>query len=219
MTDETALHAQAYGALRLALASGRFAPGQKLTLRGVATELGVSPMPVREALHRLVAEGALEARDRRSVRVKLLTGDDLRELCAIRMELEGLAAERAAQTATPALVAELRALALGIQAARARGDGAADARGIHDFHFTLYRGAGMPALEAIIASLWLRTGPYVPRLFPDYVRGRGGEARRRQIDAVARRDGALARSEIAADIREALNWLAERLDPPAAASA
>jgi DNA-binding GntR family transcriptional regulator len=216
---QAALHAQAYGALRLALASGQFAPGQKLTLRGVATELGVSPMPVREALRRLVAEGALKARDRRSVRVPLLSGADLRELCAIRVELEGLAAAQAALATTPSLVNELRALAIGIQAARARGDVAADARAIHDFHFALYRGARMPALEALIASLWLRTGPHVPLLFPDYVRRRDGSARRRLIDAVARGDPATARTEIAADISEALNWLAARLDAGAQATA
>ncbi|MBC9207417.1 GntR family transcriptional regulator [Roseomonas aerophila] len=217
MSEDTALHAQAYQALRLALSSGRFAPGQKLTLRTVAADLGVSPMPVREALNRLSAEGALESRDRRSVRVPLLNGAQLRELRDMRMALEGLAAARAAEAATPELVAELRALALGIRAARERGDVAADVRGIRDFHATLYAGAGMPALEAMIASLWLRTGPYVALLFPDYAhRPEHGQGRRRIIDAIARRDAAAARAEIEADIGPALTWLALRLDEGAA---
>ncbi|ONG46389.1 hypothetical protein BKE38_25430 [Pseudoroseomonas deserti] len=219
MTESAALRAQAYAALRLALSSGRFAPGQKLVLRGLAEELGVSPMPVREALNRLVAEGALESRDRRSIRVPLLTADDLRELRDIRIEVEGLAAGRAARAVTPALVAELRAQALGIRAARARGDVAADARAIRDYHFAIYRGARMPALEGLIASLWLRTGPYVPLLFPDYARGRTGEERRRLTEAIAAGDAALARAEMAADIDAALTWLAARLEAGRAATA
>lgn len=208
---EAALHAQAYQALRLALSSGRFAPGQKLTLRTVAADLGMSPMPVREALNRLAAEGALESRDRRSLRVPLLTGEDLRELCDIRLRLEGLAAARAARHATPALVSELRAMALGIRAARARGEMAMDA--MRDFHFCLYRAARMPALEALIASLWLRTGPYIQMLVPDYVRqNHGAKARLAIIDAVAARDEAAAQAAIETDIRTALHWVAERLD-------
>ncbi|MDP3241084.1 MAG: GntR family transcriptional regulator, partial [Reyranella sp.] len=55
---DTSLRQQVYASLREALTSGRFAPGQKVTFRYVAGVLGVSLTPVREAMRRLVAEGA-----------------------------------------------------------------------------------------------------------------------------------------------------------------
>src|SRR3546814_9744932 len=58
---------EAYEALKQALISGHFMPGQKLTLRMLAEALGMSVTPVREAIHRLTAERALEgAANRRS---------------------------------------------------------------------------------------------------------------------------------------------------------
>ncbi len=210
--SDPAAHARAYAALRLALASGHYTPGQKVTLRATAEALGLSIMPVREAVRRLAAEGALENADRRSARVPAPDPRALLELRDIRMPLEGLAAHRAAERADPELVAILEAASLGIQAARARGDVADDVRRIHDFHFTLYRASGMPVLVQMIETLWLRTGPYVPLLFPDYSgRRAAGEGRAALVAAVARRDGPGARALIEADIAAALNWMSARL--------
>src|SRR6478752_9373376 len=97
---DTSLRQQVYDSLREALTTGRFAPGQKVTFRYVAGVLGVSLTPVREALRRLVAEGAFEMNPNRSVRVPLMTRDKVLELRDIRMELEGLATGKAALVAT-----------------------------------------------------------------------------------------------------------------------
>ncbi len=211
MTDAAA-HARAYAALRIALASGHYRPGQKVTLRATAEALGMSMMPVRDAMRRLAAEGALENTDRRSARIPPADPLRLLELRDIRMPLEGLAAHRAAERADPELVASLEAASLGIRAARERGDIAADVRGIHHFHFTLYRASGMPILVQTIEALWLRTGPYMPLLFPDYAgRRAAGEGRAAIVAAVARRDAPGARALIEADIAAALNWMSAKL--------
>ena len=63
--EDTSLRRQVYDSLREALTAGRFVPGQKLTFRFVAGALGVSLTPVREALRRLVAEGAFEMQPNR----------------------------------------------------------------------------------------------------------------------------------------------------------
>ena len=207
--SQATLRDQVYESLREALSQGKFMPGQKLTIRSIAGALGVSVMPVREALRRLTAEGALEMRPNRSVRVPLMTRAKIKELCDIRMALEGLATERAAEHVTPAKLRELQQVALEIVAARERGDVATDRSKIREFHFTLYRISGQSTLVRMIEALWLQTGPYMNLLFPNYVRGRRGEGRRRLIRALQERNGPAARREIEADIREALGYIAD----------
>jgi len=206
-TDGTLLHEQVYESLREALTEGKFMPGQKLTFRSIASALGVSLTPVREALRRLVAEGAFEMRPNRSVRVPLMTQAKILELRDIRVALEGLATERATEHVTPARLRELRQVALEIVAARERGDTATDRAKIREFHFALYQMSGQRTLVRLIEALWLQTGPYMNLLFPEYVRGRRGEGRRRLIRALQARDAVTARQEIESDIREALTYV------------
>ncbi|MGB8975823.1 MAG: GntR family transcriptional regulator, partial [Pseudomonas capeferrum] len=89
------LQDQVYRQIREALMSGRFQPGQKLTIRGLAEALGSSPMPVREALNRLSAENAFEVTETARLRVRMMTPDRLREIRDARVALEGLLAEKA----------------------------------------------------------------------------------------------------------------------------
>ena len=86
--SDPSLRTQVYDSLRQALTTGRFVPGQKLTFRFIAGALGVSLTPVREALGRLVAEGAFEMQPSRSVRVPLMTRARIEELRDIRKSLE-----------------------------------------------------------------------------------------------------------------------------------
>ena len=119
---DTSLRSQVYDSLRDALTAGRFTPGQKLSFRFVAGTLGVSMTPVREAVRRLVAEGAFEMRPNRSVRVPLMTRDKILELRDIRLELEGLATEKAAARTTREHATTLRRIAGELMAVRTRGD-------------------------------------------------------------------------------------------------
>ena len=70
--ESTTVAARVYQELKDYLAAGQLMPGQKLTLRELASALGVSPMPVREAVGRLTAEGALEVLPNRRIRVPLM---------------------------------------------------------------------------------------------------------------------------------------------------
>ena len=78
------------------LISGRLAPGEKLSLRAAADVLGVSIMPVREAVSRLVADKALEVTPNRAVRVPLMSAAQFRDLTKVRIAIEGHAAAQAA---------------------------------------------------------------------------------------------------------------------------
>src|SRR4029450_5674555 len=120
--SDTSLRTQVYDSLRQALTTGRFEPGQKITFRFVAGALGVSLTPVREALRRLVAEGAFEMRPNRWVRGPLMA------------RARGVAAHKAATGANRQQVAALRRIALEIATARSRGDSATDRQNVREFH-------------------------------------------------------------------------------------
>jgi len=212
LTD-TSLREHVYAWLRDALSAGKFVPGQKLTLRSIAAATNVSLTPVREAIRRLVAEGAFEMRPNRSVRVSRMTVTKLLELRDIRVALESLATGKAARIMSKAEIAELQKIAREITRARDRGDVATDRTKIREFHFVLYRAANQPTLLAIIERLWLQTGPYLNLLFPDYVGMRHGiVGRARLIRALRERNAAAAKREIASDIRGALSYIASLAD-------
>ena len=211
--DDTSLRSQVYDWLRDALTTGRFTPGQKLSFRFIAGTLGVSLTPVREAIRRLVAEGAFEMRPSRSIRVPLMTRDRILELRDIRLAVEGLAAEKAAAVATREQTAQLRRIANELLAARSRGDTAADRAKIREFHFALYAIAGQPTLLRVIEGLWLQTGPYMNLLYPDFIASpRGPERRLRIIKALQAHDAVAARRDIEGDISDALSYVATLAD-------
>src|SRR6185312_9706733 len=99
-----------YGVLRDQLMRGAFEPGQKLKIAELASALGTSAMPVREALNRLAAERAIESLPNRSVKVPSLSKDALHDLVETRFAVEGLAVARAAANMTPETSALLREL-------------------------------------------------------------------------------------------------------------
>ena len=82
------LHSKVYAQLRGNLMSGRFLPGQTLTLRTLAAALGTSVMPARDAVLQLSGEHALE-RSGRSVRVPVLTREQFADIQRMRIVLEG----------------------------------------------------------------------------------------------------------------------------------
>ena len=108
-SEEVASLAQrVYVRLRDAIADGRLKAGERLSERGLAEALGVSPAPVRDALHRLEAEGLVHTQPRRGSFVADLGPAKLRQMGRLRAALEGVAAAFAAEQATPAQRAGLR---------------------------------------------------------------------------------------------------------------
>ena len=148
-----------YDHLKHALMSGALEPGQKLTLARIAADLGVSMMPVREALRRLAAERALTMRPNRSLTVPRLSRADTLSIRAIRQMLEGHAAATAAGLITGAEVERLAALQTELAAARGSGDGKRILAVNEEFHFLVYNAACVPVLVDLIATLWLHSAP------------------------------------------------------------
>lgn len=83
------LQERLYQRLREDLLAGRFQPGERLKIRDLANQWGTSPMPVRAALQRLVAEGALEGEAQRSLRVPLMTRERFLQILQVRLSSKG----------------------------------------------------------------------------------------------------------------------------------
>lgn len=202
-----------YRHLAQRLMAGALAPGDRLSLRASAQSLGVSMMPVREAVSRLAAEKALIVAPKRAVAVPLMSAAQFRDLAATRIAVEGEAAAMAAANADAAAIRALaRAEAAFRAAARARVADTVAAVGLNQaFHFALYRAAGLAEMLAIIERLWLRAGPVINldlRGSPERLRfGGAAQHHAAALAAVKARDPGAARAAIAADIRGAADYI------------
>ena len=103
-------HERVYRTLRLQVLHGEMAPGQAMTLRGLAAQFGVSMTPAREAVRRLVAEGAFTRSSSGRISTPELTPERIEELAAIRAMLEPEMASRALPRAHFALIDRLAAI-------------------------------------------------------------------------------------------------------------
>lgn len=108
--------------LRTAIQTGVYAPGMRLPERPIAAQLGVSHIPVREALARLAEEGLVDREPRRGARVAALTARQLDEISSLRIVLEQFVARRVQAVWTPAIERQLRSVARDMVAAADRGD-------------------------------------------------------------------------------------------------
>jgi DNA-binding GntR family transcriptional regulator len=144
---------RAFAALHDAIVAGDLAPGERLPIEELGEALGMSAMPIREALRRLDAAGLVENIPHRGARVTQLSIADLAEVYDARLALEPLAVRRAAQTfdAEQAAVAERRLATLNELVDR----NSPETWAAHTaFHFALYEAAGSVWLLRVIRPLW-----------------------------------------------------------------
>lgn len=203
------LRTRVYDLLSEALMMGRFEPGQALTVRGLAEAFGVSPTPVREALQRLAASGALAAEPNRFYRVPTITPETIQDLRRVRAALEGLAAEEAARRVSKGDLQRLERANAAMLKAIDRQDAKAYLAANERFHFIVYQAAASETLLQIIHGLWLRIGPTLNLLFRDITLVKAlDDNHQAALRALAAGDGAAARAAIVDDIMEAGAFLA-----------
>ncbi len=154
--------------LSSAIMAGRFQPGQKLTIRAVATALDVSLTPAREALYNLAAEGILDMRPNGSVYVPTLTTERIIELTKIRTALEALAAREAALRITDPEIENITRINEMMVEANARGEYAKVIELNWEFHFAIYRASGMNELVHMIEKRWMMNGSYLNVIYPRF---------------------------------------------------
>ncbi|MBL3701076.1 FCD domain-containing protein [Sulfitobacter sp. BDSS02] len=160
-----AAHERVYRALRTRIMHGEIAPGASLTLRGIGREYDVSMTPAREAVRRLVAEGALFLSSSGRVSTPELSNERIEELAALRALLEVELASRALPRAHMALIDRLQSINHTIGEVVVNRDAVGYIRTNLEFHRTLYLRAQAPAMLAIAETVWLQLGPTMRALY------------------------------------------------------
>lgn len=210
--DARPIHEQAHAALRDALTTGHLRPGQSLTMRSIAGQLGISVTPVREALQRLIAEGALELGAGRTIQVPVMTRTLYAEITEIRVRLETLAATSALPAIGAELVGQLQSRSVAMRSA-IREERFSDylAENQH-FHFGIYAAAGMPYLLQLIGVCWLRVGPWFNVLASEgQFRSTANDKHERIIAALKKGDPSALADAVEDDIRDAYRLLVRQL--------
>lgn len=194
-----------YRQLRHALMTGRFDPGQTLTISSLAESFSTSHMPVREALRRLAAENALEIAANGSARIPTVSRARLDDICRARVAVEGLATELAVPNIGEALIERLGTLVR--EHEKIRDNVYAMLGKNQEFHFTLYAASGSEVLIQLIETLWLRFGPYMRMLTRNVepiLKSDAGETytvhHHEVLDALRKGDAGAVRKAIVADI-------------------
>lgn len=138
---------------------GDLVPGQPVTIQGLTESLGVGMTPVREAIRRLISDGALVFQGNRRVSVPLLSGTDVEQMIFARISIESELSRRATANLKPADIDQLEKLDQRLDQTISDGDVSGYLRLNHQFHETLYAHADSPILNDLAERLWLRFGP------------------------------------------------------------
>ena len=211
--DSATLQDATYQRLRQWLTVGRVVPGERLKIKALAEKLGVGQMPVRAALQRLAAEGALKNVPNAGVTVPKLSRAEFDDILATRLLLEGEAAERGARQLSVAgrLDAERLSRDMAKAITENRLDDYLDAN--EAFHLLLYRAAGSPLLLDLIDTVWMRIGPLSTRLDEDpHVWASMNDAHEDIVAALQRQDAAAARRGVEKDLFCAGQYLRSACD-------
>lgn len=175
--------------LRRWIHSGQLQPGQQILQEDVATSLGTSVIPVREALKTLQSEGMLVHYPNRGFFVTKLDRDELVELCVIRSALESLAAEKALVLIDGDVIVHMSGLIAAMEEADTNEQIEELIRLDRAFHFTLFSASHSPQLLRLIEITWDQSDAYRSAFFVDPEHREATHHDHRQIlEAIRSRD-------------------------------
>lgn len=203
-----AAHDRIYRAMRARIMQGDIAPGQSLTLRGLGREYGMSMTPVREAVRRLVAEGALTLSSSGRISTPELSNERIEELASLRALIEVELASRALPRAHMALIERLQTINGTVAEAVAHRDAGGYIRTNLEFHRTLYLRAQAPAMLAMAETVWLQMGPTMRALYGKLRRTDPPQYHRLIIAALRAGDEPGLRLAVRSDVTQGLRMLA-----------
>ena len=200
-------HERVYRALRVQIMHGVLPPGEALTLRGIGRRFDVSMTPAREALRRLVAEGALSLSASGRVATPELSNERIEELASVRALLEPELASRALPRAHMALIERLQTINGAIAEVVAKGDAIGYIRSNLEFHRTLYLRAQAPAMLAMVETVWLQLGPTMRALYGQMQRTDLPQQHRSIVAALRAGDEPGLRLAVRTDVTQGLRML------------
>lgn len=210
--NRDSLSERIYARLRLALMTGLYEPGTRLSIRKLATGYQTSPTPVREAIVQLVREGALELRLGYQPRVPILSIPKYINIRETRAPLERLAGELSTVNITDRDIASLKELHKAFVESEGAEQWKAALAANQEFHFTIYRASNNDVLVRVIENLWLLAGPFVNNQYP-YLGNAASSVHPHLfiIDALTRRSPAEVGELIVRDLREGSYRILEHL--------
>ncbi|MCB2115228.1 MAG: GntR family transcriptional regulator [Rhodobacteraceae bacterium] len=200
-------HDRVYRSLRQQIMHGELAPGQALTLRGLARRFEVSMTPAREALRRLAAEGAVTLSSSGRVTTPDLSNERIEELATLRALIETELATRALPRAHIALIERLQTINMANAEAAVKRDAVGYIRTNLEFHRTLYLRAQAPAMLAIAETVWLQLGPTMRAVYARLGRSEPPHHHRTIIAALKAGDEPALRLAVRTDVTQGLRHL------------
>lgn len=207
------VHAQTYDTIRAALFDGDLQPGEKITNRRLAELVGVSVTPIREALRRLVAEGALiELPNGSSMVPQYDLRSYLNEVGWLLSTMEAQLAARAAILLGAADIPIVEGLVSASAQAREAGDAVRAVKLWKDFSFVIFEKSDAPMTCAFVEQLWVRCAPLRREVYPQFDRTTNGRHLSAILTALQARDqagAALAVAQFHAGLHEAVTLFAK----------
>lgn len=202
-----------YQLIHESIMSGELPPRSKIVISRVASEFGVSNIPVREAIKQLEVEGLVEIKPHVGVYVATFDAQLIRELYPLRMLMEGYAARLSAERCTPTDIKRFRSHIKTMEKAIRSGDMINMGRLNHDFHLDIYRVGGNQRLLGYIDDMWQKTAMahIVFRLEPTRAKASNKE-HIAIIDAIEQGDGNLAEKLVVEQNQRSMAILLECLE-------
>ncbi|MGJ8623835.1 MAG: GntR family transcriptional regulator [Yoonia sp.] len=206
-------HETIYQRVRDMILFGEVVPGQPVTIHGLSDMVGTGITPVREAIRRLTAEGALTTLENRRIAVPEMTSDLLNQIALVRLTVEPELAKLATEHMKTSDLDALEAIDATLDEAIKAGDVRSYLEANYRFHFALYDMADAAILRRIAEGLWLRAGPSLR-----VVCGRFGttsltDQHRAATTALRRGDAAAVHQAIKEDIQQGIAFVRQTLDP------
>ncbi|MGO4908803.1 GntR family transcriptional regulator [Pseudorhodobacter sp. W20_MBD10_FR17] len=199
-----------FGRLQQKLCEGSFQPGERISIRALALAEGTSIMPARDAVRQLVATGALQFIDSRSIIVPKLTSESHQDILNARIYLEGELATKAFLHLTQGDLQQLREIDEAINKAILEKDVSSYMRNNHAFHFLIYNKGMSPILLNLIQILWMRYGPSMRFISEKYGATNFADDFHREItDALSAGDLTRFAAAIRADIKQGMDFIIE----------
>lgn len=201
-----------YRDLQRDIVSGRIIPGQRIFIENVSRRIGVSAIPVREALAMLEAGGFVHSDKKRGYLVNEFSESNLREILGLRILLESTAAENAALRRSEEAIIRLEEYHQRYIIARKANDCEALLRTNKEFHHAIYSEADMPILKSHIDQIWDRVSPYYHIMFRQVEKPNpvvGIHYHQRMIDAIRNKNPNEVRRWIKADLKDSTRFVIE----------
>lgn len=164
-----------YQTIRERILAGTYGPGYRLVIDALSREFGTSPIPVREAIRRLEAEGLVEYQANTGARVTAVDEQAFAEALSLLALLEGHATALAAPHVSPDDCAHLRRLNRAMEQALAAGDRLRMGDLNRQFHFVIYQRCPNAYLTETIGQTWRRLDALRRTVFL-YIPERGRES-------------------------------------------